>query len=929
MDQIRRGWSEVRNWWYCGLDRGEWSSIELQFTQAGNEKLLEHCDDSSELQVLGLLQFATHVRNRFYVSEGRCIVQLLKFLQTADNPTPSLESLEISYREFNQIAIQPVFVAMRSGKLNLLKSLKLERLGLDDADLEILAEAIESGHLPHLKHLILRGHLAFESTSRNVTHDLRIKLLPLFTTGSGHLALGKAMVSGRMVSLERLHLDGTGTGEAGCKAYASALSSRALPSLLRIQLGYNNIGIGGVTTLGRAIRSGDLKNLAHLYLGYNRIADDGMIALASSFQVGNDSVLPNLSYLGLNNNPFTEVGMLSIAEALESGRLDSLQLLDLEGSHNASDVGAGALVSALASNQYLIADVRFEWHMFPDLDRRKKELRERNLRNVNHFAALRTSKGVPPEFGKVYLCGDPEVGKTTLRRTMQRSFLQSLFTWETRRHEEKRTRGIDVSYFSSKSNEPGENPITLLVWDMAGQEDYHLVHNAFFPDLGFGEGQATTFVVVCTSKKDFKECVIDLEKWMRFIASSCDKTIRNLRHVFVVLNNIGGDPKTKQISEEWKEMLQYQKEKFASYLEIRTDVFIEDVRQRKCVRGLKKSLLEHSRNLFRNKSVPEICQLIERNLGAWSKARRNCPVLHWTEFVSEVQRSRQRWPEETLEAATKYLNEAGVLIYIDTKFPSEWGIPHRKLVVLNPNWVCREVAGNMFLPQDMATLNERPFRSEVNSTTGSISIAGFKKFFKSSLGKWSYSEFEGLITILLWLGLCYKDRENLFIPSLIAEDGTPGYPWGPHTFHKDREDQWVMGFSIEHHKTELTLAPIALWHRYQVGLAQTPKFNWQFADHDFVADKYFVTFNVDFMNVLIKVNANQGSPTFDDISIFVMPLLEKRDHLEGNDRRQRQVDLANDLVEILLKLWHEICPGVEYLHRVVWPWPVALACIAF
>ncbi|CAM6117610.1 unnamed protein product [Calypogeia fissa] len=229
----------------------------------------------------------------------------------------------------------------------------------------------------------------------------------------------------------------------------------------------------------------------------------------------------------------------------------------------------------------------------------------------------------------------------------------------------------------------------------------------------------------------------------------------------------------------------------------------------------------------------------------------------------------------------------------------------------------------MFLSEDMVNplQGNHLFRKNVDPTTGSISMSDFKRFFKS---RWSAKNCEDLIAILLWLGLCYKGNleENVFIPSLIDKNVEPGDPWQSQSAHQDAEEQWVMGFSIEHKKSEMTLAPMSLWHRFQVQVAQTPKFNGEVPDNDFVAGKYFMTFTAEYMNVLIEVNAKEDIPTFDVISIFVKPKF-RNEELDRNERKQCQVNLADGLVEILLGLWDGICGGVEYVHRVVWPWPVS------
>ncbi|CAM6117592.1 unnamed protein product [Calypogeia fissa] len=740
--------------------------------------------------------------------------------------------------------------------------------------------------------------------------------------GSEHLTLAEALASGQMSALEELLLWKTGLVDDRGAEIGHALAKATFPCLTSIVLGMNVIGTEAVEALARAIRCGNLERLEQLSLSYAGINDDDMAALTKPFQYGKASVLPNLRDLWLDGNNFTQVGLQSLAEALKSGGLNSLRELGVTSSSNLCEQGAEAIVSALAVNSLLVVEVDFDWHLFPDLDRRQKRLRERNLRQRELLASFSDYPMVPATHGKVYLCGSPEVGKTTLRRTLQRTFFESLWTWERWPHEEPRTRGIDVTQVSSKGNErKTQNPITLFIWDMAGQQDYHLVHNSFFPDLSFSEGKTTIFVIVCDSK-NLDEAKQQLGYWLRYIASSCHKTTKQLRHVFVILNNIGGDTKVQGYGEGWKKLLEDKRDHFGGFLEVHTDPFVVDVRRRGKVSGVKICLLEHSRKLLEVEEVPEICKIIQRNLPIWGEARKEFPVLDWEEFLDDVEQLSNDWPHELILSATKYLSEAGVLIYIDKNFPAQWRIPYRRLIVLNPNWFCKEIIGNMFVSEDMVNPLESDhlFRKKVDPTTGSISMPDFKRFFKS---RWSAKNCEYLIAVLLWLGLCYKGKEeNVFIPSLIDKNGEHGDPWQSHSAHGDEEEQWVMGFSIEHKTSEMTLAPMSLWHRFQVQVAQTPKFNGEVPDNDFVAGKYFMTFTVEYMNVLIEVNAKEDIPTFDAISIFVKPKFRK-EALDRNERKQFQVNLADDLVEILLGLWDDICGGVEYVQRVVWPWPVS------
>ncbi|CAM6126723.1 unnamed protein product [Calypogeia fissa] len=481
----------------------------------------------------------------------------------------------------------------------------------------------------------------------------------------------------------------------------------------------------------------------------------------------------------------------------------------------------------MEENNGLVIDMGFESYRFSDLDRGRNQVRKRNLRKQDILGELSSSPMVEATFGKIYLCGNPNAGKTTLIHTLRRTPWESLFTWERGPHTENPTRGIEVSQVSSTGTKKtkDQNPITLLVWDMAGQQDYHLVHNAFFPDLSFSEGKATTFVIVCNSNH-LDEANEHLQYWLRYIASSCHKTTGRLRHVFVVLNNMGGRKQLHGFAQRWKMLLEDLRRRFESFLNVHTNVFITDVRRRRKVSGLKTLLLDHSAKLLRDEKVPDMCQKIQGRLSHWS-GEKEFPVLDWETYVKQLCKLITPRPETAvIEAATKYLHEAGVLIHIDKKFPPHWDIPYRRLVVLDVNWFCKGIIGNIFLSEDMTDQTEHLFlfRKRVDELTGSISISAFKDFFQSR-SRWNDDEVENLITILLWLGLCYKGKENqLFIPSLIDKDGKPGDQRQPQSAYEDGGDSWVMGFSIEHKRSEMTLAPMSLWHRFQVQVAQTSRF---------------------------------------------------------------------------------------------------------
>ncbi|CAM6115819.1 unnamed protein product [Calypogeia fissa] len=149
---------------------------------------------------------------------------------------------------------------------------------------------------------------------------------------------------------------------------------------------------------------------------------------------------------------------------------------------------------------------------------------------------------------------------------------------------------------------------------MAGQREYHLLHNSFLPDLRSAKGNATSFIVVCSSKTSLSESKEQLIYWLRFIASSCGNTTGNLRRVLVVVNNFGGDSKVMAMKPNWEQFIVHERKVFKDYLDINTDPFIVDVRLYQSVQHVKSILLDHARLSLKDETVPEICQFMERNL---------------------------------------------------------------------------------------------------------------------------------------------------------------------------------------------------------------------------------------------------------------------------------------------------------------------------
>ena len=97
---------------------------------------------------------------------------------------------------------------------------------------------------------------------------------------------------------------------------------------------------------------------------------------------------------------------------------------------------------------------------------------------------------------KVMLVGDGGAGKTSLRR---------FFMGEAHRESESETQGIALAEFTLHC---GEDLITVHLWDFAGQEITHALHQFFLTE-------GCVYIVVVEPRSDNEET--DAEKWLKLI----------------------------------------------------------------------------------------------------------------------------------------------------------------------------------------------------------------------------------------------------------------------------------------------------------------------------------------------------------------------------------------------------------------------------
>ena len=124
---------------------------------------------------------------------------------------------------------------------------------------------------------------------------------------------------------------------------------------------------------------------------------------------------------------------------------------------------------------------------------------------------LLTSFGsVPVCRVKLYFCGPPSIGKTTLVDSLCRTWIESLWSSkETRAADEhnpdERTAGVTVTQIKLGG------ACEFSAWDYAGHSEYYVTHELFLADA------TAVFAVLCDLHAPRDQRVEGVMYWLRFI----------------------------------------------------------------------------------------------------------------------------------------------------------------------------------------------------------------------------------------------------------------------------------------------------------------------------------------------------------------------------------------------------------------------------
>ncbi|XP_072044320.1 death-associated protein kinase 1-like [Amphiura filiformis] len=347
---------------------------------------------------------------------------------------------------------------------------------------------------------------------------------------------------------------------------------------------------------------------------------------------------------------------------------------------------------------------------------------------------------------KLFLIGEPEAGKTTLKKTLTSNSSQD--TGDLTHCSYKPTPGIDIGHYSIK--DAGKKDAgNFSIWDYAGHEEYHVTHSLFL-----GGDNAIFLVAYDLSRlmdedhESAEEYYNKLKYWLSFVKAGNHPTKKPVvllvaTHIDTV-EQIPGQKLAKEILEELQEL-------FKESLNIGDYSLRVDCRDKKSeeMTALIAALSKLGDDIKGERDVPSLCEVIKKHMTEWCNPE--YPVLTVPEFHNRVKVIYSNSGDEVLgnifEIATEYLHQMGEIYVVKSGELREV-----KSVVLNPQWLCHTVIGPAFAKERFS------FKNKLTDKEKYI-MEDFKRLYPN------FADYEILLDFLKQLELIFEvDSKRYVMP---------------------------------------------------------------------------------------------------------------------------------------------------------------------
>ncbi|XP_072049954.1 uncharacterized protein [Amphiura filiformis] len=328
------------------------------------------------------------------------------------------------------------------------------------------------------------------------------------------------------------------------------------------------------------------------------------------------------------------------------------------------------------------------------------------------YKDLMNTGSTPVQIVKLFICGAPSAGKTTLKNSLTQDLQENVFECGNNLQElpYKPTAGIDISKNAIK------DVGIFRIWDLAGHVEYHISHAMF---LG---AENSIFIVMYNLIK--KLHMQDLHYWLCFLKSGHSATQPTKPKVIIVASHMDQveDKKTGHL------VAQLNQTKMRCLFQESLDIVDSVITVNACNATdqgfgiLKEILKQMATDILGTRMLPIICQNILDHSRRWYIP--SFPVLPWTMFFEKVreiagkqiQDIESMVEERTVRNVAAYLHDMGEIYVAKDDNEDDDNEESQAMVIMNIQWLCSNVIAKMLagdeFPAQFQKLPDKPLYSE-------------------------------------------------------------------------------------------------------------------------------------------------------------------------------------------------------------------------
>ncbi|XP_035667626.1 death-associated protein kinase 1-like [Branchiostoma floridae] len=567
------------------------------------------------------------------------------------------------------------------------------------------------------------------------------------TSNDGNTVLHKACLGGHLKIVELLIKKGADlnvTDKFGHKALHDACRGghdKVVELLIKNRADLNVADIGGVTALHEACGGGHDK-VAELLIrngaDVNVNDNDENTALHKACRRGHEKVVELLIKSGACLNVINVIGDTGLHDACRGGHDKVVELL----------------IKNRADLRVIIKDCKSPnlTEYVAGLGKGTQLLLKTETRKHAEYNELIYSTGSKKGTTvKLFLCGDGQVGKTSLEAILEKTGFLERIVWNVRSWYKMHTGdvfnptpGVNVS----RKDVLGIG--RLSVHDFAGQAQFYVTHamllrttNAIFP-----------VVYKITDGED--EQKRQIHGWLSFIhCSNADPT--NKPRIVLIASHADKLQDQEAGLHRATALVEHYRKLFQEALIVSQEVFLINCLKAGSseIQRLREVLSEFRDDLLEQRpEVPKVCVRLLGEIECWRKERKTFPVMGWQDYLASMEHATYGTVKERIvQLATSYLHDEGEIIYLRHETDS--------LVVLDLQWLFTSVFGSLLAPDNFGKIIDKINRTAEDHVT----LEELTSVFSAA------ADIPLLIKLLQDFQLCHTyDGRTFILPSLLQQE---------------------------------------------------------------------------------------------------------------------------------------------------------------